>query len=188
MKKKQKARKSPRKPSGSTGKRTLEAVTKDGPFPHSFSKDGPFPRWTRVHGALGKDAPFPMVEVGLEWERVPFETVFQGSRRTGPNRTETAVVHSSSDLSSKLPNITLPPVDFNTEELILVQLGKRLDNGYLVQIDEILYFTDRLEGRGPLTVVHYSEHRTPGRSDVLSYPLHVVKLRKLDGDTEFDPS
>jgi hypothetical protein len=165
-------------------------VAKDGPFPHALSKDGPFPRWTRVQraGTFGKDAPFPFKKAGLNWEMVPFETVYQGSRHSGPSETVTAVIRSISDLRSKLPDLNLPPVDFNAQELILVQLGKRQDNGYLVAIDEVLYFTDRLGGDGPLTLVRYSEHRTAGRSDIETYPLHLIKLREIEGETEFDPS
>lgn len=198
MKKRQIRTKHLRKPSESGGdapfpfarKRTARDVGKDAPFPRLRSKDGPFPMWIRIHGGgpLNKDGPFPMLEAGLEWERVPFETVYQGSRSSGPSETETAVVRSSSDLHSKVPNLSLPRIDFDSQEAIVVQLGKRPDNGYLVQIDEILYFTDRLGGKGPLTTVRYSEHRTAGRLDVETYPLHIVKLINLDGETEFDPS
>lgn len=170
---------------------TKAQLAKDGPFPRqNFSKDAPFPMWVRV--AMAKDGPFPMLKIGLDWERVPFETLYQGTR--GPAKRTSIVAHSKSDLMANLPDAaqTNPDpnkVDFNTEEVIVVGLGERQDNGYMIKIDEILYFTDRMAGRGPLTSVSYSEHRTSGRSDVLTYPTHIVKLRKLEGtDVQFDPS
>jgi hypothetical protein len=183
-------------PTRETSKRRTEAdVKKDGPFPHrTLSKDGPFPMWIRVGGGgpVAKDGPFPMLKIGLDWERIPFEGLYQGTR--GCVKPTAAVVRSKNDLVANLPNIAqtgIDPdkIDFENEEVIIVGLGERPDNGYMVQIDEILYFTDRMKGRGPLTSVSYSEHRTTGRLDLLTYPVHVVKLRKLDGtEVEFDPA
>ncbi len=162
-------------------------VGKDGPFP---MKDGPFPMWTRsaVGGRLGKDAPFPLVGAGLYWERVPFETIYQGNR--GPKIAKTGVLRSTSDLASQLPDFALHNVDFEREEVIFVGLAARPGNGYMVQINQILYLTDRgPKFNGPLTVVDYREYVTAGQSDVETYPLHVIKLRKLEGaDTQFSRS
>jgi hypothetical protein len=162
-------------------------VAKDGPFP---MKDGPFPLWTRlpVAARLGKDAPFPLVGPGLYWERVPFETIYQGNR--GPKIAKTGILRSSSDQASQLPDVDLGNVDFDREEVIFVGLGARPSNGYMVQISQILYLTDRgPKFNGPLTVVDYSEYTTAGKSDVETYPLHIIKLRKLEGtETQFSRS
>ncbi|SRR5579872_336860 len=166
-------------------KPSTKAATKDGPFPLRASKDGPFPMWTMVKsGSYGKDAPFPML-TGLYWERVSFQTLYQGNR--GPKRPVQAAVKSRSDLPPTLSEIPID-VDFGQDEVIVVALGERPNNGYLAQIDQILYYTDRGEGKGPLTMVQFSEHKTTGVLDVVTYPVHVVKLRKLAGqDVEFVP-
>lgn len=145
-------------------------------------KDGPFPMWTRLelNNQVGKDGPFPLVGFGLYWERVPFETVYQSNK--GPKAARTGVVRSASEFSSQFPGLDASSIDFGIDEVIFVALGAKPTNGYMVQISQVLYFTDRgPKFAGPLTVVDYSEYRTTGQSDVESYPLHVIKLRKLDG-------
>jgi hypothetical protein len=160
---------------------------KDGPFP---MKDGPFPLWTRlaVGRRFGKDAPFPLVGAGLYYERVPFETVYQGNR--GPKMAKNGVLRSASDLASQLPDFDLRDIDFDKEEVIFVALGARPGNGYMVEISEVLYLTDRgPKFSGPLTVVSYSEYGTTGQLGVETYPLHAIKLKKLDGtETQFSRS
>ncbi|HEY6969545.1 MAG TPA: hypothetical protein VJA94_10095 [Candidatus Angelobacter sp.] len=171
---------------------------KDGPFPLTkvikgpldATKDGPFPMWTRISPAsVAKDGPFPMLaKDGLYWERIPFQTLYQGNR--GPKKLTTIVAHSKPELLNALPDIKDTGIDadninFAKDEVIIVGLGERPDNGSLVQIDQILYFTDRLKGRGPLTSISYGEHRTTGILDVLTYPVHVVKSRRLDGEVQF---
>jgi hypothetical protein len=156
----------------------------------TLGKDAPFPMWTRLAagGRFGKDAPFPLVGPGLYWERVSFETVYQGNR--GPKTAKAGVLRSTSDLASQLPGFDLHDVDFEREEAIFVALGARPGNGHLVQIEQILYLTDRgPKFNGPLTLVSYSEYGTAGQLDVETYPLHVVKLRTLEGsDVQFSRS
>lgn len=174
-------------------RRTEAEVAKDGPFPHqALSKDGPFPMWIRIAGGgpVAHDGPFPMAKIGLDYERVPFATVYQGSM--GPAKPISVVVHSKSDLLSSWPEIgqtgiSPDEVNFDSEEVIVVGLGQRPDNGYMVQVEDVLYFTDRGKGRKSLTDVLYGEYRTTGRLDVLTYPVHVIRLRKLSGDVRFDP-
>ena len=160
---------------------------KDGPFP---MKDGPFPMWKRLdaEGRFGKDAPFPLVEAGLFYEIVPFVTLYQGNR--GPKTAKTGVLRSPSDVNSQLPGLDLPNIDFDREELIFVGLGTRPGNGYKVEISQIMYLTDRgPKFDGPLTSVSYGEYGARGQLDVETYPLHVVKLKKLDGsETQFSRS
>jgi hypothetical protein len=162
-------------------------VRKDGPFP---IKDGPFPLWTRLAAGhrFGKDAPFPFLGTGLYYERVPFETVYQGNR--GPKIAKNGVLRSAPDLTSQLPSFDLRDINFDKEEVIFVALGARPGNGYMVEIGEVLYLTDRgPKFSGPLTVVSYSEYGTTGQLDVETYPLHVIKLRKLEGtETQYSRS
>jgi len=99
---------------------------KDGPFP---MKDCPFPLWTRlaVATSYGKDVPFPLTGTALYWERVPFETVYQGNN--GPKTSKIGVLRSELDLTSRFPELDLRDVDFNKEEVIFVALGGRPNNG-----------------------------------------------------------
>lgn len=152
---------------------------KDGPFP---MKDGPFQMWTRlaVKGRFGKDAPFPLAEAGLYFEKIPFVTLYQGNR--GPKTAKSGVLRSPSDLDSQLPGLDLNNIDFDREEVIFIGVGAKPGNGYMVEISQIMYLTDRgPKFDGPLTLVSYSEYGTRGQLDVETYPLHVVKLKKLDG-------
>jgi hypothetical protein len=162
-------------------------VGKDAPFPF---KDGPFPMWTRLAAdkSFGKDAPFPLKTAGLYYERVSFQNVYQGNN--GPNTAKTGVIRSAADLAAQLPGVSLPSINFGSEEVIYVGLGARPDNSHMVEITQVLYLTDRgPKFSGPLTMVDYSEYATPGRSDVETYPLHVIKLKKLDGtETQFSRS
>jgi hypothetical protein len=85
-------------------------------------------------------------------------------------------------MASQLPDLDPQNVDFDKGEVIFVALGARPTNGYMVQIQQIIYLTDRgPKFSGPLTTVDYSEYRTAGLSDVETYPLHVIKLRRLEG-------
>jgi hypothetical protein len=161
--------------------------TKRNRRPPKAGKDGPFPMWTRlsVRGRFGKDGPFPLSGASLYWEKVPFDTLYQGNN--GPKNLKTGVVRSASELASHLPGFNFPDVDFGKEEVIFVGLGARLGNVRMVGIDEVRYFTDRgPKFDGPLTIAYYGEFRTKGREDGETYPLHVIKLRKLEGsEAEF---
>ena len=173
-------------------------IGKDAPFPirKAPSKKKVLPRsaWTRiaVPTSLAKDGPFPRLTTALGWERVEFSALYQGTR--GPRQPIALVIRAIAQLTSAWPEtasagIDLSAVNFAQEELILVGLGERPNNGYLVQIDEILHFTDRGDNREDLTSVSYSEHRASGPLDVLTYPAHLVRLRKLTGtESEFVPS
>jgi hypothetical protein len=95
------------------------------------------------------------------------------------------------ELRARAPELLSIGVDFTTvnfgvEELIVVGLGQRPSNAYLVGIDSVLHFTDQLGQSSVSTLVHYSEHVTQGGADALTYPSVCVGLRKLSGDTEFD--
>lgn len=173
MKKRASARK--KRPAPKRGKDQEQKFTK------GVTKDGPFPMWARVasESSFGKDAPFPM-RVGLYWERIPFETVYQGNR--GPEVAVAKVVRSAAELASAFPGFTASGVNFDTEQIILVGLGLRNDNATMAQIDDVFYFTDRGSGRQPLTSVNFGEYKTNGQSDVQTHPVHVVKTRKLKGD------
>jgi hypothetical protein len=161
------------------------------PTPRPAKGDAPFPLWQRlVHPRkAGKDAPFPLLAQGLGYENVAFTTVYQGSK--GPKRLTTMVVHSLAELSANASELQSVGVDFSTinfgnEELIVVGLGQRPSNAYLVCIDSVLHFTDQLGHSSMSTLVRYSEHVAQGGADVLTYPTVCIRLRRLpDGVTDF---
>lgn len=145
-----------------------------------MSKTGP---------ALGKDGPFPMIE-GLDPEIMKFTTLYQGPG--GPRTSTHAVVHSKNQLTSILPNavaLGIDPnqIDFENEEAIIVGLGQRPTSGYRIEIKSVVYCTDRGGTLPALTLVNYSEE-TPGGTaqDVLTFPVHVIKLKNLTGAIQFN--
>jgi hypothetical protein len=141
-----------------------------------------FPQWRLLTRGpqFGKDAPFPFASFGLYWERIPYETIYQGNK--GPRAATFAVIKSPSELASELPDIGEYAVNFDKEEVIVVGLGARPGNGYMVQIAQIMYLTDRgPQCTGPLTLVDYSEYQSASQLNAETYPVHVVKLRKLAG-------
>jgi hypothetical protein len=161
------------------------------PKPRPAGGDAPFPLWQRVEHRRkeGKDAPFPLLARGLGYENVAFSKLYQGSR--GPKRLTTIVVHSLAELRANAPEllsvgVDFKAIDFKSEELIVVGLGQRPSNAYLVCIDSVVHFTDQLGRSSVSTLVHYSEHVAPGGADVLTYPTVCVRLRRLpDGETDF---
>ncbi|HXP70743.1 MAG TPA: protease complex subunit PrcB family protein [Candidatus Dormibacteraeota bacterium] len=133
----------------------------------------------------GKDAPFPLREQ-MDFKEIKFTTIFQSSQ--GLHQTKNGVIHSDGDLKVTLP--FLPPdvkIDFSKEEVIFVALGERPTGGYKVEITAVTYLWDRLNKLPNLTDVTYHEDKpsNPIRNDIVTFPTHVVKCEKLDGDASF---
>jgi hypothetical protein len=128
-----------------------------------------------------------------------FTTVFQAGE--GPAKAENGVIRTNADLRKflrNLANLTNPAdvtasleskVDFEKEQLIFVALGERKSGGE-AQINAVTYLTDGGKGLPPLTEVSYRElaiHGTVTDPDEQStYPMHIIKLKKLDGETTFN--
>jgi hypothetical protein len=171
--------------------RTAKVKASKKPAPQPAKGNAPFPLWQRIdqRRKAGKDPPFPLLAQGLGYENVAFSTVYQGSR--GPKRLTTIVVHSLAELRANASALLSVGVDFSTinfgnEELIVVGLGQRPSNAYLVCIDSVVHFTDQLGRSSVSTLVHYSEHVAQGGADVLTYPSVCIRLRMLsDGVTDF---
>ena len=132
----------------------------------------------------GKDAPFPIREK-LDFREVPFTTIFQASQ--GLKETKNGVIHSAQDLKATLPFLPSDTkVDFSKEEVIFVALGERPTGGFEAEISGIMYFWDRLKKLPNLADVTYQEQKPSGPvADVVTFPMHVVKCEKLDGDVTF---
>ena len=81
-------------------------------------------------------------------------------------------------------------VDFEKEQLIFLALGE-CRSGHEAQINSVTYLIDRERGLPSLTEVSYWEISIPGAiAEAVAdpdlqptYPIHVIKLKKLDGDT-----
>jgi len=127
-----------------------------------------------------------------------FTTVFQAGE--GPAKAENGVIRTNADLRKflrNLANLTNPAdvtasleskVDFEKEQLIFVALGER-PSGHEAQINTVTYLTNRGKELPSLTEVSYREiaiHGTMPDADDPTYPIHVIKLRKLLGETTFN--
>ena len=96
------------------------------------------------------------------------------------------VIHNSDDLALSFGNNNPPKLDFANEEAVIVALGEKPTNGFSVEITAITYITDRGENLPGLLSVTYVVKSAKQTSDVITRPLHVVKLKKLEGDVEFN--
>ena len=123
----------------------------------------------------------------------PFFTVLQAD--DGPREAKNGVIRNGDELQRILP--TLAPIlkdriNFEKEELIFVALGKRKSRGYEARIRSITLGSHRNDGISPFVEVSYAEYFTPvpppeGAKEMEpSFPVHVVKTKKLDGDISFN--
>lgn len=81
-----------------------------------------------------------------------------------------------------LPEPPIPSVDFRNEMLVLAAMGVELDSCWRIEIESVKATGDRslevlvMEKRAPLSCIC---------ADVLVYPVHVVKLHRLDRRPNF---
>jgi hypothetical protein len=123
---------------------------------------------------------------------VPFLTVFQAD--DGLKKAPSGVIRTTTELQSILPrqsSYLADKVNFEKEQLIFVALGERTAGMFETQINSVLYLTDRGSGLPALTEVSYRETTTRGAvvdpyMEQAVYPMHVIKLKKLDGQTTFN--
>lgn len=122
---------------------------------------------------------------GLYPQVVEFSDVYHSGTQ-GPDEPVQAVIRDQEQLRKLLPDILVPPVDFKEKQVIVVALGRRPTDGYDVRITSVMYITDRLQGRPPLTMIGYTDSEKGGLSDMVSKPIHIVSTRPLDGEIEFE--
>ena len=115
---------------------------------------------------------------------VPFTTIARGDQ-SGIERHREAIVRTAPEWQAlwkeHRPDEPPPRVDFSKSMALAVFLGFRSTAGYSVEITSI----DRTaEG----TVVTWKETR-PGPQDitsqVLTFPFHIVRSERLDGEVVF---
>ena len=121
----------------------------------------------------------------LEYERIEFSEVYHSATQ-GPHKAVQAVIRDQQESQKLLPGVPVPSVDFADRQLIVVAPGEKPTSGYDVRITSVMYLTDRLQGRPPLTMVNYRDTEKGGASDRQSRPIHVVSTRRLEGEVEFD--
>jgi|SRR5450432_453748 hypothetical protein len=131
---------------------------------------------------------------GLYPTNLIFTTVFQAD--DGPKNAQNGVIRSKAELRKALRLQALSiedKVDFEKEQLIFLALGE-CRSGHEAQINSVTFLTDRGRGLPSLTEVSYWEITVPGAiaeaeadPDLQpTYPMHVIKLKKLDGETTFN--
>jgi hypothetical protein len=129
---------------------------------------------------------------GLYPTIIPFTTVFQAD--DGLKNAQSGVIRTATELQSVLPHQSsylADKVNFEKEQLIFVALGERPVGMFEAQINSVLYLTDRGNGLPALTEVSYKETTTTSSivdpyMEQAVYPMHVIKLRKVDGQTTFN--
>jgi hypothetical protein len=118
---------------------------------------------------------------------VVFITVLQAD--DGPTNVMNGVIRNGAELKKTfkaLAPVLIGGVDFEKEQLIFVTLGQRDLDAPEAQIYSISHL-DRGK-RPPLITVSYREIRNilPAEDkNNLRFPIHVVKLKKLRGETVF---
>jgi len=126
----------------------------------------------------------------LAYEKIEFKKEWKG--RSRPNTPVEAIIQSEEQCrkfltgAGDMPPHTALSINFSEEQLILVGIGERPTDEYFVEITQIMYFTDRGKGLGPLTVVSFREGKKKYSLDVVSCPFHMVKTKKLAGETRFE--
>jgi hypothetical protein len=121
---------------------------------------------------------------GIDIREIPFKHVLDTPPQGVPKTAKNAVIHSSEEFAAFFDNKppSLPTVDFETEELIAVSMGRKPTDGYKITIDSIRHST----GGVIRTYIEYTESTPQGPvNDVVTNPSDVVKLKKLSGMHEF---
>jgi hypothetical protein len=141
---------------------------------------------------LKENEEITMRSKGIYPANLAFATVYQAD--DGPENAVNGVIRSKAELrnilSHQAPSLE-DNVNFEKEQLIFVALGKRDSAGQDAQINAVIYIADRGNGLPPFTEVSYRESTSPiPVADTATvrpiFPIHVVKLRKLMGDTTFN--
>ncbi len=123
-------------------------------------------------------------------KELPFETIEIGSYGKEKQRKDYTITnqHDWQDLwdkiySTRSPKPSLPKIDFTQSIIIGVFLGQRNTGGYSIEITKVLETEKNIE-----VLV---EETSPGEgcmvSMALTYPMHIIKIQKVDKEIEFKP-
>lgn len=106
---------------------------------------------------------------------VPFHTALQDTH-SGTRHPVCTVVSSEADWRALEAKGDLPEVNFDREVLLIVAAGQRPDSGYAVEIREVVDATSTVGA--PLAFVLWEERRDDSGADVISHPLHAVRVAR----------
>jgi hypothetical protein len=124
-------------------------------------------------------------KLGLYPEQIRFSTVFAGPH--GLHACQNGIIRSIAELKRAFPAFPFASdVDLKQYDIIYVATGLHRTTGLKVEIYDVLYVTDRGGGVPPLIEVSYREYPPPSPThDQVSYPMHIIKLQKLEGEVVF---
>jgi hypothetical protein len=125
-------------------------------------------------------------------QNIVFATVLQAD--DGPENAQNGVIRGKGELRRllrRLAPLLAGSLDFDKGQLIFVALGRCESGGREAQITAVVYFTDRGNGLPPLAEIWYRENSIDllvAKPDIVkpTCPIHVIKLKKLDGETIFN--
>lgn len=138
--------------------------------------------------ACAPQAPAELAEKGFDGSIIRFNTLYLSSRG-GLAQPQTMVIKDEAgwqQLQSRLPSRRippqpLPPVEFQTLDVIAVFLGERPSGGYAIMVKQVLR-----KGEKVVVVV---EESIPGegcmRTMAFTRPFHLVAVPKLKLPVEF---
>jgi hypothetical protein len=122
-----------------------------------------------------------------EVQTIKFTTLYQGPQ--GSPNPFNDVIQTPEDLMAAF-GAAWPfanKVKFPADEVIVVALGSRPTSGYTAQITEVLYLPSTSATQPAQTEITYTEIAPTGpTNDVMTNPMHVVRLKHLDGVASFN--
>lgn len=112
-------------------------------------------------------------------ENIAFTTVAQ-EQQGGPKTAKEAVIGSQGDYTAFFDGAPPDSPDVNWEEeiVVAVALGERRTGGYSVEITSIRLDTIGIAA-GTVSISYVERTPEDGAPDVLTYPYHVVKCRRV---------
>lgn len=117
------------------------------------------------------------------YEIIKFDRIYQGN--SGPQKPIQKAISNRDEVVAVLRNIPFPSIDFSTEEVIVVGIGRQPTDGFKVEITSLTYLTDRGGDLPPALMVTYTMRTARGSSDIVTDPVDVVRLKKLEGIVQF---
>jgi hypothetical protein len=125
-------------------------------------------------------------KLGLYPQQIQFSTVFAGPN--GLHACQNGMIRNTAELKRAFPAFPFASkVDLKKYDIIYVATGLHRTTGLKVEIYDVLYITDRGGALPPLIEVSYREYPPPSPIyDQVSYPMHIITVRKLDGEVVFN--
>jgi hypothetical protein len=121
-------------------------------------------------------------------KQIPFWDVYVGPH--GLHACQNGMIRSTPELKRAFPDFPFASeVNLKEYDIIYVATGLHRTTGFKVEIYDVTYTTNRGGTLPPLIEVSYRE--SPALSpayDQVSYPMHLIKVQKLEGEVVFNNS